>query len=159
MLHTCRSRAPSALRFVVGVPSYTLATSEARAALPATYPAASAVFNVQRAAGLVAAFPSLVAGSPPEGTDRAAMRELFRDRMHQTQREPLLPGFRSAADAAEAVPGCIAACLSGAGPTLLAVADSGYDEVAAAIVRGYAAAGIDAVTHVLNVDYHGARYC
>ncbi len=103
-----------ALRFVLLVPDRRLATSAARAVLPASVPFADAVANLGRLALLLAglADASLL--------ERAAGE----DRLHQAPRAALFPEAPELLAALEEA-GAAIACWSGAGPSLLAVCRSG----------------------------------
>ena len=104
-------------QFAVWIPDAKLSTSKARGVLPDSVSRADAIYNLSRAALLVAA---LSAG------DFVALREALKDKLHQGQRAPLVPGFdeivRAATDA-----GALGATLSGAGPTILAWSAPGAD--------------------------------
>lgn len=93
------------------IPPFELATSEARAALPAHYSRADAVFNLGRASLVAMAFaqknPSLLGAA-------------CRDRLHQPWRSILIPGYDIVAAACHEA-GASALWLSGAGPTIMAV--------------------------------------
>ena len=97
-------------QFVVFIPDSELSTHFARGVLPASYSRADAVFNLSRAALLVAALSS---------GDFSALREALHDRIHQPFRAPLVPGWREVTGAAQSA-GAIGTTLSGAGPTILA---------------------------------------
>ncbi len=102
-----------AWRLLLAVPGQSLATCEARALLPASYARRDAVANVQATALLVAAF----ALGRPE-----LLRAATRDWMHQPYRRaacPLLPLLESLVDAS----GIYSVTLSGAGPSVLLIAD------------------------------------
>ncbi len=103
---------PADWHILVAVPEHELLTSEARGALPATYSRADAVFNLSRAA-------LWVAGIATGRTD--VLREACRDAIHQPYRAPLIPGLQEAIDGAINA-GAIAAFLSGAGPSVAAIA-------------------------------------
>lgn len=95
---------------LLALPSASLATSTARALLPATYTRQDAVANIQATALLVAAF----AQNRPN-----LLRTAMRDRIHQPYRMqacPLLPLLLPLADTHPAVYGV---ALSGAGPSVL----------------------------------------
>lgn len=105
---------------VACVPTVELSTSKARAMLPALVPHPDASFNAGRAALLVHALtrrPDLL----PEATE---------DRLHQTQRAPAMP--ETAALIHRIREQGVAAMVSGAGPTVLAL---GYRGEPAAAVR------------------------
>ena len=97
-------------QFAVWVPDARLSTNRARGVLAPEVSRADAIYNLSRAALLVAA---LAAG------DFEALGEALKDRLHQAQRAPLVPGFDAIIGAAT-VAGAVGATLSGAGPTILA---------------------------------------
>ncbi len=99
----------SAPRWTVWVPEAELLTERARDALPSAYLRRDCVFNLSRAALLVAA---LATG------DFAALSEALRDRVHQDFRAHLVPGWDELGAAAHEA-GALGTTLSGAGPSLL----------------------------------------
>ena len=105
---------PEKLRMLVMVPDFPLSTAEARMVLPRKVELGSAVFNVSRAALMVAA---LTAGKLEH------LKYAVQDRPHQPYREKLIPGmqevFNKAYDA-----GARGVFLSGAGSTLIALVDA-----------------------------------
>ena len=106
-------------RFGLGVvvPDFVLPTSEARAVLPDCYGKADAIFNVQRAALLIAALAT--------GTT-AAFPAALEDRFHQPYRLPLVPGLDHILKLR--APGLLGCALSGAGPSVLAFFERGYQQ-------------------------------
>lgn len=100
---------PERWKMLVVLPSYRLDTADARAVLPKTVPIEDAVFNVQRAALLVAAVCR---------QDEVAMASALQDRLHEKYRADLVPDLADlrAALAGEPVMGV---CLSGAGSALV----------------------------------------
>lgn len=109
------------LRFVLVVPDRALATVDARAVLPATVSRADAVFNLGRVGLLVAGLAD----------HRQLLARATEDRLHQVARGAL---FAEAAPIIEGLvdAGALAACWSGAGPTLLGLATA---ESQAAVCR------------------------
>ncbi|SGZ21581.1 BQ5605_C021g09384 [Microbotryum silenes-dioicae] len=101
---------------VVVVPKFEVETAKARGALPNTYPRADVVFNLQRLAVLTASLSQ----SP---LDANVIWEAMRDRVHQPQREGLIPGLSKILNHMTPAthPGLLGICLSGAGPTILAL--------------------------------------
>lgn len=95
---------------VVFISEATGATWAARAALPQTLPYADAVHNIAAAAGLVAGLLT---------RDVALLGASMRDRIHEPYRARLFPHLAPMAEAALEA-GAVGACLSGAGPTVLA---------------------------------------
>lgn len=131
------------------VPDVRLSTAVARAALPPTLPYKDALFNVSRASLLVAA---LGCGSPE------LLREAMRDRLHQPYRAPLFPAGMKLMKAALRA-GAYGACISGAGPTVLALCGSIADAaaVAAAMAADAAADGVPGQPRALSISSRGAH--
>ena len=105
---------PRDLRAVLFIPELRLETKAMRAVLPAKVPMADAVANLGRVAIGVA---GLATGR------HDLLRQLTRDRLHEKYRAqayPQLPSLLSAALEA----GAIGACLSGAGSSIIAFADT-----------------------------------
>lgn len=136
------------LKFHALVPPFELATSKARAALPKELPFKDAVFNVGRAALVVAAFAS---------RDYAALAIACKDRLHEVYRSPLIPGFDEIIRAVKGA-GATAAFLSGAGPTILAICESDDARFSAEIEPILAARPEGRWRHlVLSPDNKGAE--
>ncbi len=130
-------------KLLLAIPGASLATSEARALLPASYTRADAVANVQATALLVSAF----ALGRPE-----LLRAATRDRMHEPYRSaacPLLPLLAPLA----VVEGVFSVTLSGAGPAVLLIVDPAAD-VQSLTSRIRAAAG-DTGVRVLEAAIAG----
>ena len=100
-------------RFLAVIPDFELSTAEARRVLPDSFSRSDAVFNLSRTALLLQAF---------ENGDMELLRFSLRDRIHQPYRLPLIPGADRVFAAAEEAGAC--ACISGAGSTMLVIADS-----------------------------------
>jgi homoserine kinase len=132
---------PTALRLVVATPEIPLATRTARAVLPMHVPRADAVFNLQRVAVLLGAL----------ATNRFdVLRAAFADRLHQPHRLPLVPGLDAALHLnAE---GLVGVFLSGAGPSIAAVAHGDPQPTIDALRGIYAR--LDLPTAVRVVDVH-----
>jgi len=111
---------------VVFIPESSSATWAARAALPANVPLPDAAFNVGTAAGLSVGLLT---------RNRVAIAAGMHDRLHEPYRSRLFPHLTPMTEAARSA-GAIGACLSGAGPTILALADPAQS---AAVERAYAA--------------------
>ena len=109
---------PPNFQVAVVVPDFPLLTEEARAVLPREYTRADTVFNIQRAALLMAA---LATGSA------AAFPTALEDRLHQPYRARLVPGLDQILRLR--APGLLGCTLSGAGPSVLVFYEKGCDEV------------------------------
>lgn len=133
------------LVFVVLVPSRPLATARARQALPALVPHADAAFNLGRMGLLIAGL----------GDRRLLVRDATDDRLHQAARTPLFPeSTHLMAGLVEA--GALAACWSGAGPSILGICDASTGpEVRAAGERVLAEAGVAGRSLLLTADRDG----
>ncbi len=126
---------------VVWVPdAATTSTDQSRGRLPATVSRDDAVFNLGRVAMFVAACAT---------GDHAGLRTATQDRLHQPQRLEQVPESAHALDAALEA-GAWAAWLSGSGPTIAALCESGRaDEIAAALPTS-------GRTKILRIDHEGA---
>jgi len=113
-----RLEIPSHFGVAVVVPDFDLPTTKARSVLPDCYSRADAVFNVQRAALLVAAMAAGAASAFPTALE---------DRYHQSYRAPLVPGLEEILKLR--APGLLGCVLSGAGPSILVFYEKGYEQV------------------------------
>ncbi len=114
---------------LIALPSVSLATEKARALLPATYSRADAVCNLQNVALLVSAF-ALNRGD--------LLRTAMQDRVHQPYRMeacPLLVRLLPLAGSS----GALGVALSGAGPSVLIIAEEAAAATLPAIIRQAAA--------------------
>lgn len=108
---TQRVSIPDGLQCVLYIPDDEMSTTEARAALPGALPYEDAVFNISRAAMLVNCFAT---------AQFNPLRYAMEDRLHQQYRAHMFPFEPFIKVALEA--GAHGAFLSGAGPTVLAIA-------------------------------------
>ncbi len=118
------------LDFIVVIPETPLPTEKARAALPAEYSRADVVANLQRTALLTACFFS----------GRRLSPELFRDRLHQPYRSPLVPGIAQALEFRH--PGLVGIFLSGAGSAVMAIAEHSSARIGEALVAEFGRQGV-----------------
>jgi homoserine kinase len=100
------------IALILAVPGFTLSTSKARGVLPDTVPLSDAIYNLSRTALLTQA---LASGRGDW------LREAMQDRLHQPYRWSLIPEAQNVKTAALAA-GAWGVVISGAGPTLLALA-------------------------------------
>ena len=126
---------------VMWVPGFVTSTDESRATLPSEVSMADAVFNIGRAALLVA---SLATG------DLTALETATRDRLHSDRRLASSPSTRDAVDAMRRS-GALATWLSGSGPTAAAFVERGTSAPVLASVAG------NGTARVLTIDTTGAR--
>jgi len=97
------------LEGVIAIPNHEVATSAARAALPAELPVDEAVHNVGHAALLVLGLAK---------DDFSLIGRGLRDLIHQPRRRELYPRSMELVERAEAL-GAVGATISGAGPSVL----------------------------------------
>ena len=117
------------IKSVVVIPNFELDTSVARKRLPQSYSREDIVFNAQRSSLL----PVLLGEDPPNA---AKISEAMRDRLHQQYRADLIPGFAKVLQHVtyDAYPGLLGVALSGAGPSILALAIHDFETIATAII-------------------------
>ena len=141
-----RFDAPRELRAVLFIPELRLATGAMRAALPASVPLADAVANL----GAVAVGVGGLATGRYDLLGRLTV-----DRLHEPYRAAIYPQLPRLVDAARSA-GALGACLSGAGSTILAFADTA--EAASQIEAAFTAAatGMDLAGRVAIVQLRNA---
>jgi homoserine kinase len=113
-----RVELPKRFGVAVVTPDFVLPTVAARAVLPETYSRKDAIFNVQRAALLIAALATGAVHAFPAALE---------DRLHQPYRMHLVPGLEEALKLR--APGLLGCALSGAGPSVLVFYERGYEAV------------------------------
>jgi len=138
---------PRDIKVIVVSPHATLETVRARAALSPLVSHADAVHNVQRAALFTAAL---------EEHRYDLLWEATRDRLHQERRESLVPGLADAL-ATPRRPGLLGLALSGAGPSILALAQDHFDELGMVIAQCFHKHGIETTVRLLDVDDSGRQ--
>jgi homoserine kinase len=132
---------------VLFIPELTGATWAARAALPQLIPHADATFNVGAAAGLAV---GLLTGN------RAAIAAGMHDKLHEPYRNRLFPHLLPMTEAARNA-NAVGACLSGAGPSILALVDPDHTEAVAAAYEHVAQQlQVPGRTTVLDIAASGA---
>jgi len=123
--HYVRFRWSESIKAVAIIPRFELSTAKARDVLPQQYSRKDLVFNLQRLAVLTTALGQ----TPP---DPELIYEAMKDRVHQPYRKSLIPGLPEVTTSITPMthPGLLGICLSGAGPTILALATEGFDAIA-----------------------------
>ncbi len=139
---------PRTWRVCLLIPGRPLSTEQARAVLPAQVSRDDAVFNVAHGAALIAAVMR---------ADGALLALAMVDRLHQAARTKLVPALGEIITAAREA-GAFGAALSGAGPSVLAVAPTRLaPRVVAAMEEAAAAAGAPGRGRVVRVRAAGAQ--
>jgi homoserine kinase len=121
------------IKAIAIIPEFEVPTAEARSVLPKSYSRADVVFNLQR----IALLPSALGRSPP---DAEQIYLAMQDKVHQPYRKGLIPGLPEILMSVtpKSHPGLCGICLSGAGPTILALATDNFDRIANAILDMFA---------------------
>ncbi len=138
---------PQGLKGVVAVPDFVLTTKTSREVIPSQVSFQDAVFNVGRAALLVAAL---------QQGDLGLLSVAMEDRLHQSFRSSLIPGLKKVIAAAK-LAGARGVTLSGAGPTVIAFADANLELIARVMGDTFRQNGVKSRVLVLKPSPIGAR--
>jgi len=131
---------PESIGFIVLTPEVSLTTRESRAVLPECVSSADAVFNLQRVALLL---QSLYSG------DFSLLKHAMRDRVHQPARQKIVPGLGEALDLEHR--DLLGVCLSGSGPSIVALAERNHREITKLLGSVYERLGIGYGIRTLHV--------
>jgi homoserine kinase len=136
---------PKMIRVIAVTPAIELPTKKSRAVLPAQVSRDDAVKNLQRSALFIAAI---------EARRYDLIWDAMQDRLHQHYRQKLIPGLAEIL-AMPQMPGLLGLALSGAGPSVVALATAGFDEIGKAIAGCFEREGIAATIRFLEVAQDG----
>ncbi|KAJ4309893.1 hypothetical protein N0V94_008720 [Neodidymelliopsis sp. IMI 364377] len=127
----------SDIKCICIIPQFEVSTAKARAVLPESYSRKDAIFNMQRLAVLTTALGQ----SPP---DPDMIYTAMQDKLHQPYRRGLIPGLTEILQSVtpQSHPGLLGICLSGAGPTILALATKNFDSIADHLLAEFKKEGI-----------------
>jgi homoserine kinase len=134
------------MQVCVIVPDTHQSTSESRSILPEQVDLRDAVFNMGNA---------LLAAEALRSADYRLMAEVMQDRLHQSCRLARLAGVADILQAAKQA-GAAAAVLSGAGPGVIAFAESGLPEIQNAMLGAAKEKKLAARGFILHVSNTGA---
>ena len=131
---------------IVAIPNFELSTEEARAVLPDAYSHGDAIFNISRMGLLLRGLAA---------NNQNWLTTALEDKLHQPYRQKLIPGYKAVKQAAIAA-GAYGMVISGAGPTLLALANSSEaEQVANSMNQAWQAEGISAEVKCLSLEESG----
>jgi len=130
---------PHSVGFVVLTPEIPLRTLDSRNVLPTQIDRSDAVFNLQRV--------SLLLNSVQSG-DFRLMKEALRDRWHQPHRQRLVPGLEKLL--ALDHPDLLGVCLSGSGPSIVALAQQNLGDIGDLMSEAYLPLGIPHQVRILR---------
>ncbi|MDP9171904.1 MAG: homoserine kinase [Acidobacteriota bacterium] len=138
---------PHNFELAVVIPNYALPTKESRAVLPDCYSKADVIFNIQRAALLIAALATGDSSVFPAALD---------DRLHQPYRAQLIPGLAEILRLR--APGLLGCALSGAGPGVLVFFERGSDRVCELVRQIFAMNGCTTEVIAAGVARNGYEF-
>jgi len=136
---------PDDIKVVVVAPASQIQTKLARSALPRVISHVDGVFNLQRAVLFNAALSE---------HRYDLLWEAMQDRLHQQKRKMLLPGL-AAALATPRMPGLLGIALSGAGPSVLALARDNFEAIGESIANCFRQQKIETTVSKLEIDTNG----
>ncbi|MEO7650072.1 MAG: homoserine kinase [Bryobacteraceae bacterium] len=139
-----RLELPPRFGIAIIVPDFPLPTREARAVLPDCYSKEDAIFNVQRAALLIAALATGTVSAFPAALE---------DRLHQPYRASLVPGLEDVLKLR--APGLLGCALSGAGPSIIVFHERGSEQVCGLVQQIFAIHGHGSEILLTQVAEHG----
>ncbi|KAL8945453.1 MAG: hypothetical protein Q9211_000018 [Gyalolechia sp. 1 TL-2023] len=140
-----------AIKAIVIIPDFEVSTAKAREVLPTHYARADAVFNMQRIAILTHAL-----GQFPPNPD--LIYSAMQDAIHQPYRKELIPGLAEILQSVKPKThlGLLGICLSGAGPTILALATENFHHIAREIISKFEEAEVKCRWSLLELAEEGA---
>ena len=146
-LYTAPIAVPEELQAVLFIPERRIATVDARRVLPAEVSVADAVYNMSRAALLVAGMQS----NHPEYLSIATQ-----DRLHQPYRQAIFPPMKVIFEAARNA-GALGVFLSGSGSAILALTQERSMTVAYEMFDAARLAGVDGRVEITKPTGQGAH--
>lgn len=137
---------PESLAFIVLTPDIPLATTDSRKVLPSFVSRSDVVFNLQRITLLLQLLQS---------GDFSLLKQALGDRLHQPFRQKLVPGLEQALHLEHE--DLLGVCLSGSGPSIVALAETSFLEISDLLASVYEALGIGYSIRTLKVHQEGSH--
>ncbi|KAG9578522.1 phosphoribosylformylglycinamidine cyclo-ligase-like protein, partial [Aureobasidium melanogenum] len=139
------------IKCIAIIPDFEVSTAKARSVLPTEYPKADVISNLQRIALLTTAL-----GQSPPNADM--IYDGMQDKIHQPYRKTLIPGLTEILKSVTPTsqPGLLGICLSGAGPTILALATHNFEQIANHLLGEFKKENINCEWKLLEPAYDGA---
>jgi homoserine kinase len=133
---------------IVAIPNFELSTREAREVLPSEYSRSDAIFNISRMGLLIRGL---------ETNNPSWLKTALADKLHQPYRQKLITGYQQVEKAALAA-GAYGLVISGAGPTLLALANpERVEQVVKSMKSTWSGMGIQSQVRSLAINRSGAK--
>lgn len=138
------------IKCIAIIPDFEVSTASARSVLPSSYMKADVIYNLQRVALLTTAL-----GQSPPNPDM--IYDGMQDKVHQPYRKGLIPGLTEMLQSVtpDKNPGLLGICLSGAGPTILALATQNFEDIAQHIIAQFKKEKITCDWKLLEPAYDG----
>lgn len=138
------------IKCIAIIPDFEVKTATARSCLPTDYAKADVIYNMQRVALLTTALGQ----SPPNAE---LIYDGMQDKVHQPYRKTLIPGLTEILQSVTPTshPGLLGICLSGAGPTILALATENFDKIAEHLIEQFKRENITCEYRLLEPAYDG----
>ncbi len=140
-----RKNWPKMVRLILVTPSTGLETKKSRSVLTQTVSRSDAVHNLQRTALFVAAI---------EERRFDLLWDAMDDRLHQGARQTLIPGLGDVLSLPR-MPGLLGVALSGAGPSVIALATDRFHEIGKAIASRFERNGVASTVRILEAAQDG----
>jgi len=139
------------IKCIAIIPDFEVSTAKARSVLPTEFPKADVISNLQRIALLTTAL-----GQSPPNADM--IYDGMQDKIHQPYRKTLIPGLTEILKSVTPTsqPGLLGICLSGAGPTILALATHNFEQIANHLIGEFKKENISCEWKLLEPAYEGA---
>ncbi|KAG9885842.1 phosphoribosylformylglycinamidine cyclo-ligase-like protein, partial [Aureobasidium melanogenum] len=139
------------IKCIAIIPDFEVSTAKARSVLPTEYPKTDVISNLQRIALLTTAL-----GQSPPNADM--IYDGMQDKIHQPYRKTLIPGLTEILKSVTPTsqPGLLGICLSGAGPTILALATHNFEQIANHLLGEFKKENINCEWKLLEPAYDGA---
>lgn len=138
------------IKCIAIIPDFEVSTAKARGVLPTSYEKHDVIYNLQRVALLTTAL-----GQSPPNADM--IYDGMQDKVHQPYRKTLIPGLTEILQSVtpSSHPGLLGICLSGAGPTILALATENFDHIANHLIEQFKKENISCQWKLLEPAYDG----
>lgn len=137
------------IKAITVTPEFSVETKLARSVLPDNYVRKDVVYNLQRVAVLSSALANV--------TSDNEIYHAMQDAIHQPYRQHLIPGFETMLKeiTPDRYPGLLGICISGAGSTVLALANGNFDIIGKRIKDIFSDHGYRSEIRVNEIDRRG----
>ena len=148
-VHYSTIKLDDGLAFIAAVPQYHLSTKAAREVLPKEIPLQTALTQLQHGCYLVSVMQQKRYGELAAAT---------RDAVCTPMRKVIIKGYEEVTKAA-VDSGAYCALISGAGPSIIALAKSGGNcaKIASAMNKAFTSVGLRSEVYIMNADNDGAQ--